>query len=109
MYYRVHEALGEKITRPDLVIYLQADTEVLMQRIAMRDRPYERQMEVGYIDTLNKNYDAHFTNYPTGNVLTINSNELNYVQSPKDLALVANRIREALRLAPFQESLPIDL
>ncbi len=109
MYYRVHEALAEKITRPDLVVYLQADTEVLMQRIAMRDRPYERQMEVSYIDTLNKNYESHFANYPTGNVLTINSNELNYVQNPKDLALVANRIREALRLAPFQESLPIDL
>lgn len=109
MYYKVHEALAEKITRPDLVVYLQADTKVLMQRIAMRDRPYEREMDPAYIDTLNKNYDSHFANYPTRNVLTINSNELDFVRNPEDLAFVANRIRETLKLAPFQESLPIDL
>lgn len=109
MYYRVHEALAEKIIRPDLIIYLQADTEVLMQRIAMRDRPYERQMETGYIDMLNQNYESHFANYPTRNVLTINSNTLDYVRNPEDLAFVENRIREALKLEPFQESLPIDL
>ncbi len=34
MYYRVHEALGEKVQLPDLIVYLQADTEILMQRIA---------------------------------------------------------------------------
>src|SRR5512136_1797074 len=39
MYYRVHEALAEKIIPPDLVVYLKADTDVLMQRIASRDRP----------------------------------------------------------------------
>ena len=50
MYYRVHEALAEKIPLPDLIIYLRASTDALMQRIAMRDRPYERQMERSYID-----------------------------------------------------------
>ncbi|MCK5427964.1 MAG: deoxynucleoside kinase [Anaerolineales bacterium] len=39
---------------PDLVIYLRASTEVLMQRIVLRDRPYERNMEGGYIDELNR-------------------------------------------------------
>ena len=42
MYYRLHEALAEKIPEPNLVVYLRADTRTLMQRIAMRDRPYER-------------------------------------------------------------------
>ena len=45
MYHRVHQALSEKISHPDLVVYLRADTQVLMQRIASRDRPYERQMD----------------------------------------------------------------
>ena len=40
MYYKVHEALAEKIPPPDLIVYLRAGTDVLMQRIAMRDRPY---------------------------------------------------------------------
>jgi deoxyguanosine kinase len=108
MYFRVHEALAEKITRPDLIVYLQADTEVLMQRIAQRDRPYERKMEVDYIDTLNQTYEEHFARNPGGKVLTINTNELNYVRHPNDLERVDQRIRQALKLAPFQESLPID-
>jgi deoxyguanosine kinase len=109
MYYRVHEALAEKITKPDLIVYLKADTNVLMQRIAQRDRPYERQMEVNYIDTLNDTYDSHFANYPTRNVLTIDTNDLDFVRNTEDLAWVEQRIRQALRVAPFQQNLPIDL
>jgi deoxyguanosine kinase len=109
MYYRVHEALGEKITRPDLVVYLKADTDVLMQRIAMRDRPYERQMEATYIATLNETYETHFANYSTGNVLTINTNQLDFVRNKEDLDWVEQRIRQALKMAPFQENLPINL
>jgi deoxyguanosine kinase len=109
MYYRVHEALAEKITKPDLIVYLRASTDVLMQRIAQRDRPYERQMDVRYIDTLNQAYDAHFSRPPSHNVLVINTNDLDYVRHAKDLVFVENRIRQALKMAPFQESLPIDL
>ena len=109
MYFKVHEALAEKITPPDLVVYLQADTEVLMHRIAQRDRHYERQMAVDYINTLNHTYEDHFARYPAGMVLPINTNEIDYVRSDDDLALVSQRIRQALKLAPFQESLPIDL
>jgi len=61
MYHRVHEALGEKIPRPDLLVYLQASTETLMSRITFRDRPYERQMERAYIDELNHAYEDFFS------------------------------------------------
>ena len=108
MYYKVHEALAEKITKPDLVVYLRADTDVLMQRIAQRDRPYERQMEIKYIDTLNKTYDARFAKHSTHNVLTINTNDLDFVRRGDDLEFVDQAIRRTLKMAPFQESLPID-
>lgn len=109
MYYKVHEALAEKITRPDLIVYLRADTEVLIHRIAQRDRSYERQMDVGYIDILNQTYEARYAGSPTENVLPINTNDLDYVRHHEDLESVDQRIRQALKLAPFQESLPIDL
>jgi deoxyadenosine/deoxycytidine kinase len=80
-----------------------------MHRIEQRDRPYERQMDVNYIDTLNQTYDARYANVPAENVLTINTNDLDYVRRPEDLESVGQRIRQALKLAPFQESLPIDL
>ncbi|MCL4562352.1 MAG: deoxynucleoside kinase [Chloroflexi bacterium] len=108
MYYRVHEALAEKIPLPDLIVYLRADTDVLMQRIAMRDRPYERKMERSYIDELNNAYDEHFTRRPhSTQVLTIETNALNFVTRLEDLKQVENRIRQSLKLLPFQPELPL--
>src|SRR5512136_410520 len=46
MYYRVHDALAEKIPLPNLIIYLRANIDILMQRIASRDRPYERNLQL---------------------------------------------------------------
>ena len=108
MYYKVHEALAEKIPKPNLVVYLRASTEVLMQRIAHRDRSYERAMERAYIDELNQAYEAFFVNSDLPyNVLNIDTDNLNIISRPEDLALVETRIRQALKLVPFQESLPL--
>jgi deoxyguanosine kinase len=108
MYNKVHEALGEKIPKPDLVVYLQASTEMLMQRIAFRDRPYERQMERDYIDELNRAYDEFFAKqFDHTPVLTINTNNLNIIQNAEHLTYIENRIRENLGLLPFQPSLPL--
>lgn len=107
MYYKVHEALAEKIQKPDLLVYLQASTDTLMQRIAFRDRPYERQMERGYIHELNLAYDEFLSKpFDQTPVLTVDSNNLNFVQNPEHLRQVENRIRQSLSLPPFQHSLP---
>ena len=109
VYYKVHEALGEKIPKPDLIVYLRAATPVLMQRIAMRDRSYERNMEVDYIDRLNHAYDDFFARpYDGVPVLTVDTNALNFVQNPDHLRIIANMIREKLSWGPFQPSLPLD-
>lgn len=113
MYDRVHEALAEKIPPPDLVVYLRADTDILMQRIAMRDRPYERNMERSYIDRLNRAYEEYFPDHQYGGqlqsapVLAMDTNALNYVKHPEDLKLVENRIRQRLKKTPFQAELPL--
>jgi deoxyguanosine kinase len=109
MYHRVHEALAEKIPKPDLIVYLRADTPVLMQRIALRDRPYERNMEQDYIDLLHHAYEDFFGGkYDGPPVLGIETNDLNIVQNVDDLKLVENRIREQLRMSPFQPTLPLN-
>jgi deoxyguanosine kinase len=126
MYFRVHEALAEKIPLPDLVVYLRADTDVLMQRIALRDRPYERNMERAYIDELNRCYELFYSHRfqdgarevgrgltcgsaPGAPVLLIDTNELDYVRQPESLKWVENRIRQALKLIPFQAELPLKI
>lgn len=109
MYARVHEALAEKIPMPDLLVYLRADTDVLMQRIALRDRPYERNMERAYIAELNRAYEDFFSRpYDHTPVLVIDSNPIDYVHNNEHLQLVENQIRQALNLSPYQPALPLD-
>lgn len=108
MYHKVHEALGEKIPKPDLLVYLQATTDTLMSRIAFRDRPYERQMERSYIDELNVAYEEFFSKpFDHTPVLKIDSNELNIIQNAEHVKFIENRIRETLGLAPYQPALPM--
>lgn len=105
MYHKVHDALGEKIPKPDLIVYLQASTDTLMARIAFRDRSYERQMERDYIDELNRAYESFFSKpYDHAPVLKIDTNDLNIIQNAEHIKLIENRIREKLNLTPFQTS-----
>jgi deoxyguanosine kinase len=108
MYYNVHDALAEKIPRPDLVVYLSADTKILMERIAMRDRPYERNMEEAYIATLNQAYEDFFDNYFQGvPVLSVDTNKLNIVSSESDRGQVERQIRARLAELPRQTQMPL--
>lgn len=108
MYYSVQEALAEKITPPNLVVYLRANTETLMRRIAQRDRPYERTMESQYITMLNQSYDDYYLGAShTSHVLVIQTDELDFVSRSMDFEIIKARIVEALKEAPFQPQLPI--
>jgi deoxyguanosine kinase len=96
MYGRVHAALSEKIPKPDLIVYLTADHDVVMRRIALRDRPYERDMDPDYIRQLAAAYEAWLTNLPDVAVLTLNVNELDFLANPEDLDYVVEQIDAAL-------------
>ncbi len=106
VYHQVHEALAEKITLPDLLVYLHASTDTLMQRIATRDRSYERNMDRDYIESLNQTYEEFFSRpYENVPVLVLDTDPLNFVRQPEHLRLIENRIREALGLSPYQPAL----
>jgi deoxyguanosine kinase len=105
-YYSVQEALAENISLPDLVVYLKADTGTLMSRITSRDRPYERNMEAAYIDSLRAAYDHFFGAYEAAPVLMIDTNDVDFVRNPDDYESILNRIRGALGEGPRQPALP---
>jgi deoxyguanosine kinase len=96
MYGRVHAALGDKIPKPDLIVYLRADHEVVMRRIALRDRPYERDMDPEYIRQLAAAYEAWLENMQETAVLILDTNQLDFLSNPADLQAVAGRIQETL-------------
>jgi deoxyguanosine kinase len=105
MYESVHRIIATKIPTPDLVVYLRADTDVLMERIALRDRSYERAMERDYIAQLGQAYDDFFARYSASTVLTIDTNHLDFVHRQEDLKLVLEHIHAKLETGTHQPPL----
>ena len=105
-YERLHTALAENIVPPDLVVYLRAETQTLMDRIAIRDRPYERQMSWQYMDDLRRAYEEFFREYAQTPVLALGTDDLDIVHNPEDLAKVVHRIRAILGEGTYQRSFP---
>ena len=106
VYKRLYDVLADRIAVPDLVVYLRADIDVLMARIATRDRAYERNMDRSYINRLRQAYARYFSDYAQAPLLTIDTDDLNYVQDPDALTYVESQIRTALGIGAYQQSLP---
>jgi 2-amino-4-hydroxy-6-hydroxymethyldihydropteridine diphosphokinase len=92
LYYKFSEMLERELVKPDYVVYLQADTRTLMNRIRLRDRPYERTMEEAYIESLNQAYNTYFHYYTASPLLIVNTNNIDFVRHPDDLEMLVNRI-----------------
>lgn len=106
VYEQLHEALSEQISAPDLIVYLQADTDVLLGRIAQRDRPYERDMDRAYIEALRQAYEQFFAGHHDASVLIIDTNTLNFVTRPEDFQSIAGQIKSVLQEGIVQKRLP---
>lgn len=106
VYEHIHAALGERIPSPDLIVYLRATTDVLMHRIAVRDRTYERSMSRQYIDDLNAAYERFLAAYDQAPVLQVGTSELDFVANPEDRRYVIGLVRTALQQGLYQQPLP---
>ncbi|MGB8645925.1 MAG: deoxynucleoside kinase [Anaerolineae bacterium] len=105
MYERVQDILARRIPAPDLVVYLRAGIDTLMERIALRDRSYERSMDRSYIESLAEAYDRYFSSFHDAPVLTIETDGLDYLHDTALLNLVAAQIRDRLSASAYQEKL----
>jgi len=94
LYDRLYNLFKEKVLKPDLVIYLQASTEVLLQRIRMRASPYEKDISHDYIQGLNEAYNYFFFHYSETPLLVINTTGIDFVHKPSDLQDLLKHIKE---------------
>ncbi len=93
LYNSVARILEKNITIPDMVIFLQSDTDRLMQNIKYRGRQYEQNIDWKYIDALNQVYNEYFFRYDKSALLIINTNDIDFVNNPNDLEEIINFIR----------------
>ncbi|NOZ05255.1 MAG: deoxynucleoside kinase [Chloroflexi bacterium] len=107
LYERTHGALAEHIPLPDLIVYLRASVDVLMARIAHRDRPYERVMERSYIAALSAAYEQFFAGYDETPVIAVDTDELDIVARPADYSRLEEQVLDALQGVVYQPALGI--
>jgi len=101
LYDTVASLLERNIIKPDLVIYLQADTDVLMKNIEKRGRNMERDVTWEYIDALNQVYTEYFFRYQDTPLVIINTNNIDFVENDKDLKEVIDYIRQPVSGTKF--------
>ncbi|WP_298009156.1 MULTISPECIES: deoxynucleoside kinase [Anaerolinea] len=95
-YRALYQGIVEFLPPPDLVIYLRARPETLMERIARRNRDYERGISREYLEALNDLYEHWIESFTLCPVLTVPADHLNYVAHPRHLELVVRKINEKL-------------
>jgi deoxyguanosine kinase len=85
IYEKLYGLLAETVPRPDLVVYLQAPTEILMKRISTRGRPEESRLSEEYLAEVNRAYNYYFFHYSLTPLLVVNTADVDFVKRPQDV------------------------
>jgi len=92
LYDTMFGIMKASVPKPDLIVYLQASTDRLMRLIQLRDRPYEREMDRSYIDSLNQAYEQFFFHYNNTPLLIVNTEQIDFVHSDNDLEEIVEQV-----------------
>ena len=95
-YRELYETAVQFLPPPDLVIYLRASADTLMNRINSRGRDYERKISVEYLQNLNNLYESWIENFTLCPVLAVPADDLDYVAHPGHLRLIVSKVDEKL-------------
>ena len=94
LYRQLYEGMKPPVAAPDLVIYLQAKSSALMERIKRRGRAYERQLNESYVAEISTAYSEFFYHYDASPLLIVNSENLNFADKEADFELLLRRIKD---------------
>lgn len=101
LYDKIASMMEETITHPDLVIYLQADTDRLLYNIRKRGRDFESNINSDYIVALNQVYNEYFFRYKGSPLLIINATDIDFVHDEDDLSDLLETIRQPIEGTKF--------
>jgi deoxyadenosine/deoxycytidine kinase len=84
------------IAPPDLLVYLKASVPTLVRQIQLRGREYEEAIRLDYLKSLNDRYNEWIEQYKSGKLLVIDVDNLDFMERPKDLGTVIERVNAEL-------------
>src|SRR3989338_7865787 len=94
LYEQIYKLLNPKVPKPDLVIFLQANAQTLLERIYQRGRPYEKEIRPDYLRSLNEAYNRFFFHYDESPLLFVQTSDIDFVNDPSDLADLVAQIKQ---------------
>ena len=94
LYTRIFEHVKPQAPTPDLVIYLQANVETLVERVRRRGNPMEASISDDYLRAISDTYTRYFYNYDQSALLIVNSERLNFVDVPEHFDLLVERVQQ---------------
>jgi deoxyguanosine kinase len=94
LYEQLFQLLKRRVPPPDLVIFLQTKTEVLMERIRGRDKDYEKPISFKYLDEINQAFNDFFFHYSDSPILVVNASNIDFVNIPEDFEDLVNEIKK---------------
>ena len=94
LYRTIVPLLEARLVKPDLVVYLQATTEALLERIQRRGRPFEREISSEYLETLAEAYNHYFFHYDETPLLIVNTTEMDLVRTESDYERLVGMIEK---------------
>jgi deoxyadenosine/deoxycytidine kinase len=97
LYESIYKLLVSTLPKPDLVVYLQARPEVLLSRVRKRGVAYERNISLDYLRTLSDAYNEYFFHYNETPLLVVNTSEIDFVESPRDLEHLVREVKSVKR------------
>lgn len=96
LYEKIAAVLSSEIPKPDLVIYLQASTPTLLERIRKRDLGFEKPIDFDYLELLNKAYDYFFFNYSDTPLLVVKTDNIDFVNNPEHFTDLVSQIKKPI-------------
>jgi deoxyadenosine/deoxycytidine kinase len=96
-YCELYEVVTTVLPPPDLIVYLRASVSTLQERIRRRGRPYEQNIAMTYLEQLNELYEEWIDGFSLCPVLSVPSDDLDFVLNPEHLELITEKILEKLQ------------
>jgi deoxyguanosine kinase len=93
IFDRLFALLAESVPKPDLVVYLQAPTELLVRRLGQRGTPQERAVSEEYLAEVNRAYNHYFFHYSSTPLLVVNTEDVNFANDQGDIEDLLRQIR----------------
>lgn len=100
-YRQIYHVLTDDLPKPNIILYIKADLDTLIKRIAKRGRPFEEGMDTAYLQQLIKDYDDAMNSLaiqePSTVIITIDGNTVDFVENPQQFTDIVLQIKELMK------------